>query len=132
MNKKAKVLLITPNLKGIADGVNRIQPSLGLMLIAPILEKNGHEVKIYDAALDGWEKSEYQNRADQIGIWTGTSWSIYHCNLANEWEPEDITISSGQSFFVLRTNSVAVSGGFKKLKIPHYEPRKGSYYTYDP
>ena len=43
--KKAKVLLITPNLKGIADGVNRIQPSLGLMLIAPILEKNGHKVK---------------------------------------------------------------------------------------
>ena len=53
--KKAKVLLITPNLKGIADGVNRIQPSLGLMLIAPILEKNGHKVKIYDAALDGWD-----------------------------------------------------------------------------
>ena len=38
--KKAKVLFITPNLKGIGDGVNRIQPSLGLMLIAPILEKN--------------------------------------------------------------------------------------------
>ena len=41
MKKKAKVLLVTPNLKGIADGVNRIQPSLGLMLIAPILEKMG-------------------------------------------------------------------------------------------
>ena len=82
--------------------------------------------------LAGWEKSEYQNRADQIGIWTGTSWSIYHCNLANEWQPEDITILSGQSFFILRTDSVAVAGGFKKLKIPHYEPRKGSYYTYDP
>ena len=37
--KKGKVLLITPNLKGISDGVNRIQPSLGLMLIAPILEQ---------------------------------------------------------------------------------------------
>tara|TARA_Y100000389_G_scaffold188076_1_gene210191 strand:- start:15628 stop:17142 length:1515 start_codon:yes stop_codon:yes gene_type:complete len=53
--KKAKVLLITPNLKGIGDGVNRIQPSLGLLLIAPILEQNGHKVKIYDSALDGWE-----------------------------------------------------------------------------
>ena len=31
--RKAKVLLITPNLKGIGDGVNRIQPSLGLLLI---------------------------------------------------------------------------------------------------
>ena len=52
--KKAKVLLVTPNLKGIRDGVNRIQPSLGLMLIAQILIENGHKVKIYDAALDGW------------------------------------------------------------------------------
>ena len=51
--------MITPNLKGISDGVNRIQPSLGLMLIAPILEKHGHKVKIYDAALDGWEKENY-------------------------------------------------------------------------
>ena len=53
--KKGRILLITPNLKGISDGVNRIQPSLGLMLIAPILENEGHTVKIYDAALDGWE-----------------------------------------------------------------------------
>ena len=53
--KKARVLLVTPNLKGISDGVNRIQPSLGLLLIAPILEKNGHKVKIYDSALEGWD-----------------------------------------------------------------------------
>ncbi len=44
--KKGKVLLVTPNLKGIEDGVNRIQPSLGFLLIAPILEKNGSDVKI--------------------------------------------------------------------------------------
>ena len=57
--KKGKILLITPNLKGISDGVNRIQPSLGLMLIAPVLEKEGHKVKIYDAAdgINGWIKS---------------------------------------------------------------------------
>ena len=66
MNKKARVLLITPNLKGIADGVNRIQPSLGLMLIAPILEKNGHKVKIYDAALDGWEKRKIIDEKNKI------------------------------------------------------------------
>ena len=54
MTKKARVLLFTPNLKGIGDGVNRIQPSLGLMLIAQILINNGHKVKIYDSALDGW------------------------------------------------------------------------------
>ena len=52
--KKGRILLITPNLKGISDGVNRIQPSLGLMLLAPILEKEGHTVKIYASALEGW------------------------------------------------------------------------------
>ena len=35
---KARVLLMTPNLKGMDDGVNRIQPSLGVMLIAGMLE----------------------------------------------------------------------------------------------
>ena len=53
--KKGRVLLITPNLKGIGDGVNRIQPSLGLMLIAQVLKDDGHTVKIHDPALEGWE-----------------------------------------------------------------------------
>ena len=68
--KKAKVLLVTPNLKGIGDGVNRIQPSLGLMLIAPLLESSGHTVKIYDAALDGWNNRkiiEPKNNVVMIG-----------------------------------------------------------------
>ena len=64
--KKAKVLLITPNLKGIADGVNRIQPSLGLLLIAPMLEKNGHKVKIYDSALDGWDNRKVIDKKNNI------------------------------------------------------------------
>ena len=37
------------------DGVNRIQPSLGVMLIAAMLEQHGHNVKIHDTALEGWE-----------------------------------------------------------------------------
>ena len=37
------------------DGVNRIQPSLGVMLIAAMLEQHGHIVKIHDTALEGWE-----------------------------------------------------------------------------
>ena len=68
--KKGRILLITPNLKGISDGVNRIQPSLGLMLIAPILEKEGHTVKIYDSALDGWENRKLidpKNKVVMIG-----------------------------------------------------------------
>ena len=57
--KKAKVLLVTPNLKGIKDGLNRIQPPLGLMLIAQTLINDGHKVKIHDFALEGWD-----NRVD--------------------------------------------------------------------
>jgi anaerobic magnesium-protoporphyrin IX monomethyl ester cyclase len=58
-NKKARVLLVTPNLKGIKDGLNRIQPPLGLMLIAQTLINDGHIVKIHDFALEGWS-----NRVD--------------------------------------------------------------------
>ncbi len=64
--KKGKVLLITPNLKGIADGVNRIQPSLGLMLIAPILEQRGHKVRIYDSALSGWDNRKIIDKKNNI------------------------------------------------------------------
>ena len=52
---KGRILIMTPNLKGMDDGVNRIQPSLGVMLIAAMLERHGHEVKIHDTALEGWE-----------------------------------------------------------------------------
>ena len=52
--KKARVLLITPNLVGIKKGLNRIQPSLGLMTIAQSLLNHNHIVKIYDTALEGW------------------------------------------------------------------------------
>ena len=56
--KKARVLLLTPSLKGISDGVNRIAPSLGLMLMAPQLIKSGHIVKIHDVALEGWNNKK--------------------------------------------------------------------------
>ena len=52
--KKGRILLITPNLKGVKDGLNRIQPSLGLMTIAQNLLDNNHIVKIHDTALEGW------------------------------------------------------------------------------
>ena len=63
---KKRILLITPNLKGIEDGVNRIQPSLGLMLIAPVLENNGFEVKIYDSALNGWSNRSLIDKKNKI------------------------------------------------------------------
>lgn len=58
MAKKGKVLLITPNLKGVKGGLNRIQPPLGLMLIGGVLRQNGHDVQIHDSALEGWDNHE--------------------------------------------------------------------------
>ena len=90
-NKKAKVLLITPNLKGIADGVNRIQPSLGLMLIAPILEKYGHSVKIYDSALDGWNNREIINEKNKI-VMIGQNESEIS-KVVSDFSPDIVAIS---------------------------------------
>jgi anaerobic magnesium-protoporphyrin IX monomethyl ester cyclase len=52
--KKGKVLFITPNLKGMKKGVNRIQPPLGPMIMASAVKEQGHEVYIHDTALEGW------------------------------------------------------------------------------
>ena len=49
--KKARVLLMTPNLEGVKDGLNRIQPPLGFMIIGSVLRQNGHGVALHDRAL---------------------------------------------------------------------------------
>ncbi|HLD00363.1 MAG TPA: radical SAM protein [Candidatus Nanoarchaeia archaeon] len=51
--KKGRILLMTPNLKGLSDpnSVHRIQPPLGPMIAASIIRQQGHEVKIHDCAL---------------------------------------------------------------------------------
>tara|TARA_B100000795_G_C22803737_1_gene443460 strand:- start:239 stop:1753 length:1515 start_codon:yes stop_codon:yes gene_type:complete len=89
--KKARVLLITPNLKGVGDGVNRIQPSLGLLLIAPILEKNGHIVKIYDSALDGWDNRHTIDQKNDI-IMIGQS-DDKIANAISNFSPDIVAIS---------------------------------------
>jgi len=68
--KKAKVLLICPNLKGKKGTINRVQPSLGLMIIAQKLIDDGHIVKIHDTALEGWDNQNIidpQNNSITIG-----------------------------------------------------------------
>ena len=54
-SKKAKVALLTPNLKGIKGGVNRIQPSLGVGYLAAVLQREGHEVHVRDTALERYD-----------------------------------------------------------------------------
>ena len=46
----ARVLLISPNLKDIKDGANRIQPGLGIGYIAACLEQRGLQVFVRDTA----------------------------------------------------------------------------------
>ena len=87
--KKARILLITPNLKGIKDGLNRIQPSLGLMTIAQSLINNNHIVKIHDTALEGWEnKVDLGNNKVLIGQ---TDEEIE--NVIREFNPDIVGIS---------------------------------------
>jgi magnesium-protoporphyrin IX monomethyl ester (oxidative) cyclase len=53
-----KFLLIKPQktIPKIFRGVGRIYPSIGLGYIAAVLKKNGHEVKILDAAMEKWNQ----------------------------------------------------------------------------
>ena len=89
--KKSRILFITPNLKGIADGVNRIQPSLGLMLIAPILENAGHIVKIYDAALEGWSHQTIINKENNM-VMIGQPDDIL-ASVISDFAPDIVAIS---------------------------------------
>ena len=52
--KKARVLLIFPNILGTEGGINRIQPGMGIAFLAAALRKEGHEVFVRDTALEGW------------------------------------------------------------------------------
>ncbi|MBU4263849.1 MAG: B12-binding domain-containing radical SAM protein [Proteobacteria bacterium] len=54
--RDVRVLLVSPNVLGLKDGINRIQPGLGIMYIAAVLEQRGCEVAIYDSALEGYER----------------------------------------------------------------------------
>ncbi len=89
--KKGKVLLVTPNLKGSETGLNRIQPSLGLMLIAPILEQNGFEVKIYDSALDGWNNRKIVDKKNKIVLIGQTDENI--SKVISDFSPDIVAIS---------------------------------------
>lgn len=54
--KDIRVLLVSPNALGLKDGINRIQPGLGIMYIAAVLEERGCQVAVYDSALEGYER----------------------------------------------------------------------------
>ena len=90
-NKKLKILLITPNLKGVVDGLNRIQPSLGLMLIAQVLLNDGHHVKIHDTALEGWNNKKLIDSAKKIILIGQTDEQIK--KVISDFSPDVVGIS---------------------------------------
>ena len=103
--KKAKVLLVSPNLKGMADGVNRIQPSLGLMLIAQVLIENGHEVKIIDTALNGWQNREFVDLQKNKVMIGQSDKDIM--NLIDDFSPDVLGISVLFSNFLGSAHQIA-------------------------
>lgn len=52
-SKRARILLISPQLRVHKVQLPRFQPSLGLGYMAAVLEQCGHEVRILDAAIEG-------------------------------------------------------------------------------
>ncbi len=68
MVKTAKVLLITPNIKGMSEGINRVQPGLGIGYLGAVLREAGHEVHIRDTGLEGYHiKKRLDERMVIIG-----------------------------------------------------------------
>ena len=51
-----KIALLTPNLMGMQNGINRIQPSLGVGYLAGVLRQRGHEVFVRDTALEDYNR----------------------------------------------------------------------------
>ena len=110
MPKKAKVLLITPNLKGVKDGLNRIQPPLGLMIMAAALRDRGHEVAIHDTALEGWDN---QRDLDEKTVLIGQSEQAIEKVIARH-DPDVVGISA--LFSNLMESAHRIAGIAKKTK----------------
>lgn len=60
-----KVLLISPNIKGFVNGVNRIQPPLGISYLASYLKEN-HDIMVYDTAIENYSNRKSINKKLEI------------------------------------------------------------------
>ena len=90
LKKNRRILLISPNLKGMAEGLNRIQPPLGLMISSSVIRNNGYEVKIHDCALEGWSNRVQLN--DSMVMIGQTNEEL--ASLIAEFSPSIIGISA--------------------------------------
>lgn len=50
---------MAPNIKGTINGINRIQPGLGIGYLGGVLREAGYDVHIRDTALEGYHNEKY-------------------------------------------------------------------------
>lgn len=117
--KRARVLLISPQLRVHKVQLPRFQPSLGLGYMAAILEQRGHKVQILDAAIEG--RATVFEEGEGLAI-IGLTDAEIKARIA-EFGPDVVGISSlfssqaGRAFHVadlvkeLNRNIVVVLGG---------------------
>lgn len=110
--KKGKVLLIAPNLLVNEGELNRIEPPLGLLLFAPLLQKDGHEVMIRDYALEGWNIETLIDKKNKRYIKGQTD--DYIAKTISDFNPDIIGISVLYSSLIDSAKNVAQIA--KKIK----------------
>ena len=66
--KKGRIAIISPNMNGVKDGINRIQPGHNVGIFAAILKEKGYDVFFRDTALEGYHNQTIQSDGVTITI----------------------------------------------------------------
>jgi len=112
-----KIAIISPNMNGINDGVNRVQPGHNVGLLSAILQKKGYDVSFRDTALEGYDNQILHSDGititigetdEQISSWLSTVnpdyvlISVLFSNLAEHaWNSAKLAKKSNPSCTVL-------------------------------
>ncbi len=88
---KARVLLVTPNLRVNKGELTRIEPPLGLMIFAQMLIDDGHTVKIHDFALEGWNNVKNVDPVNNLVLIGQSDEEI--AGVISDFSPDIIAIS---------------------------------------
>lgn len=96
---------MTPNLWGMKDGINRIQPPLGPMIAASVMrDKYEHHVKIHDTALAGWRTQQDQPDGKTVIIGQDNK---EIAEVVGEYKPDVVGISALFSNLVGSAHNIA-------------------------
>ena len=113
-------LVIPPRSPDVCNDLSDIFPSLGLLSLATVSQKGGHEVKIIDCLIEsldnsGLEEKLRELKPDVIGVSimasTGQS-GLMVCQVAKKIDKNILTVLGGhQATFLSRLGSPFVVGG---------------------